>query len=323
MKQPKRRFLGLRVDEVSLVDSPANEVEFLVTKALEDDMAGKGEIATVEHEAGEGESVAKALEHVENIVKTVMRGGDAPESEEGTAAAIEKARKTFTPAAMLKSIGLKKEDYDTAMSKLQKDFGLDANEKFQNMQPPLSKTAKAAKKPAPAVDDAEDEADGGDDEEAEGEKPNPKAKAKKSEPALADPVDMLMSAIQKMHGDIVVEKAKHLTKARVEKLKTMMETLKVMIAEVEEGTQPKGTVEAGNGSTLNTSGIKDLESPMEQPVFKAADIEATVAKAVKAAVTPLLEEIEAIKKAKPVSNSLEGGETETKKAKPSLWGGLL
>lgn len=330
MKQPKRRFVGLAVGEVSLVDSPANEVDFLVKKALEDEMAGKtGGAEAVEISAGEGEHVAKALEHVANIVSTVkssmgITDGVVEKADiDSGDAETEKAKKGATLGAMVKAMGFtKKEDYDAQMAKLTKQFGLDANAKFQNMQPPVAK----AKKPPPAASNDTDDDDDADDEDEDddNEPPAPKAKAKKSEPA-ASPIDTLMSAISKATTEFRVEKAKTMTKARVASLKAMQETLKLLIAEVEEATQPAVTMPAGDGTTFNSSGIKDLESPMEQPVIKSMeDLAAVVAKAVTAATAPLKAEIEAIKKAKPASSSLEGeGGTVVNTKKSSLWGGLL
>jgi hypothetical protein len=289
----------------------------LVKKALEDEMSAKnttGESVAVESENDGGANVAKALGHVADIVKT-LKGETVEESD------TEKAKKA-TLGNMVKAMGFtKKADYDAQMAKLEKDFGLDANAKFQNQQPPVAK-AKKPLPPAAADDDADD--DETDDEDDDTTPAKPKAKAKKSEPALTDPVDMLMTAISKELGVFQVEKAKHLTKARIEKLKQVQEVLKLLITEVEEATQPTNPMPAGTTSTFNSSGIKDLEAPMEQPVIKSAeDLAVLIAKAVETANAPLRQELEAIKKAKPASQSLES-ETETKTAKSkSMWGGVL
>ena len=81
--QPKRRFLKLNVGEVSLVDSPANEVEFLVTKNLEEQVMGEqhetAERVVVEQPAGGESDVATVLKHVNAIVEniaTVVKAND-------------------------------------------------------------------------------------------------------------------------------------------------------------------------------------------------------------------------------------------------------
>jgi hypothetical protein len=293
-------------------------------------MSGKnaaGETVTEETNSGEGEHVAKALEHVASIVstiKTAMSPGAAVLQLATDEDDVTKG-KTPTVGAMMKAIGLKKEDYDAAMSKLQKQFGLDANAKFQNQQPPVAK----AKKP-PMEGSAEEEADESDEEAAaEGDKPKPK-KAKKSEAVSDDPVDMLMAAISKSYEDFSVEKAKHITKSRLANLKKAQEILKAMIDEIEEGTQPPVKMPASSG--FGPSGVQSLLGDKTQSVSKAAEPvwdEAKVTKAIQdgiaAAVAPLAAELEAVKKARPASNSLEGeGGTESKVSKSkSLWGGVI
>lgn len=291
-------------------------------------MSGKnaaGETVTDESTSGESENVAKALEHVASIVSTVkaaMSPGAAvlqlPADDEDVAKG-----KSPTVGAMLKGIGLKKEDYDTAMSKLNKQFGLVADSKFQNQQPPVAKAKK------PAEGSAEEEADESDDEAAaEGDKPKPK-KAKKSEPVSDDPVDMLMSAISKSYEEFSTEKAKHITKSRLANLKKAQEILKAMIDEIEEGTQPPVKMPASSG--FGPSGVQSLLGDKTTSVSKATPgwDEAAVTKAITdgiaAAVAPLAAELESIKKARPASNSLEGeGGTETKVAKgKSLFSGIL
>ena len=70
-KEAKRRFVGLDTEEVSLVDTPANEVEFLVVKNTEDPSMGataKVEKEVVPVEVDGDENVTKALAHVSGIV---------------------------------------------------------------------------------------------------------------------------------------------------------------------------------------------------------------------------------------------------------------
>ena len=75
--QAKQRFLELSVNEISVVDTPANEVEFLVMKRMEDDSMetttetvtetqkdANAEVVTVDAGASEDAAVNKALEQV-------------------------------------------------------------------------------------------------------------------------------------------------------------------------------------------------------------------------------------------------------------------
>lgn len=280
-------------------------------------MSGKtGETLAVEHDVADGENVAKALEHVSDIVKSVLAGtggAASSEDEEDTAEAIAKARKSFTPGAMLKALGMKKgADYDAAMSKLQKAFGLSADEKFQNAQPPIAK----AKKPA-AADPDEDEDDDTDEEEPPA-KPFGKKAKKGVDPSAPSAVDELMSAISK---------AKHFTPERVDTLKKLMETLKAMLADVEQipqGTMPVGNTPTGTAATLSgiNADMASLAVGTTKSISETPEFATAVAKAVKEALAPLNESIEAIKKARPAPAS-GGDNTESTTVKKNLWSGVL
>jgi hypothetical protein len=124
-RQPKRRFLGLTVNEVSAVDVAANEADFVVLKNQEEnDMTNKSgsaapnaaEVVTVDDGASEAHpDVTKALEHVSNIVAEIAKMAGATPAAPAPAATAEeteaeKAKKKAPPFG-------KKEDEEEDMGK--------------------------------------------------------------------------------------------------------------------------------------------------------------------------------------------------------------
>jgi hypothetical protein len=92
---PKRRFLELSVDEVSIVDSPANEEHFIVIKNLQevnmsgekneevtqdvvknDDAQQNPEKISVEVDKATDEAVAKAMEQVADLINNISKSFD-------------------------------------------------------------------------------------------------------------------------------------------------------------------------------------------------------------------------------------------------------
>jgi hypothetical protein len=293
---------------VSLVDKPANEVQFLVTKNLEDSdmaepnvatnaaLAGGAERVTVEKTAGEND-VTAALQHVGAIVADIakmagiaMPAAAAPAAGADEAEAIEKAKKGqkyTTMADMMKAAGLEGEALTAALEKAKK-AGFDPNQKFPTAQPPVTKADEGAATPALTSENV---------------------------------MDVVASA---------VSKAKQFTPDRIEKLKAAQEILKLLIDSVEQGTNPG--VSTPSGTSFGASGVKDLTKPSETPTIKSADPEVvaaltnitTVLKALTDKVATIEAETASIKKARPSSESLEGeGGTETKTQKSSMWGGVL
>jgi hypothetical protein len=296
--------LGLNVDEVSVVDSPANEVEFLVTKNLEDsEMAGKAsdeaERVAVEQPASD-EAVSKALEHVDNIVENIAKAFGLPSVAAGAVAAAtpavapapvaaetvvteESTEKAMTMKDLMKAMGAK--DDEETMKKL-KAAGFDPEQKFPTAKKPAdsTKTTKAASEDAPFTMDGFAE---------------------------------------------LITKAKKFTPGRVASLKSALETLKALMDDIEEipqGTMPG--VSPGGSTQFGASGVKGLTAG----VAKAADVQilealtnlATVVKSLKEDNKALEGKIEEVSKARPASESLEAaGGTETKVTKSALWSGVL
>lgn len=301
------------MDEVSLVDSPANEVEFLITKNLEDgDMAkeqtNKGDVerVSVEQPATGGEAaVAKAMEHVDSIIErfaTLATTKNEPKTEapptepapapeaktdpaptEESSEDIEKA-KAMTPAAMLKALGISGDALTKAVDKL-KAMGFDPNQKFPTAQKPSGNGVGTAK--------------------SEDKEPNM--------------FDTLADAITK---------AKQFTPGRIAKIKEAMETLKLLVAEVDPGDSPATT--APTSPMPPASGIKDLTSPSPAPTFKADEevakalVEvANVVKGLSDQLKGVAERVDGIEKARPASESVEGSGGTDNKVQKSFWSGLL
>ncbi len=304
--QAKRRFLKLNVGEVSLVDSPANEVEFLVTKNLEENVMGEqhqnaAERVEIEQAAGGESEVASVLKHVSTIVENIAK---AVKAEGGQASVPAIVAATPAPAAdddedeadveksiadALKAAGI--EPTEEQMKKMKK-AGFDPSQKFPTAKKPLEKTAKAAK------------------------------------PTESETAAETVLTIEGLSS--LIAKAKKFTPTREAALKSAVEALKALledISEIPQGTNP-GVSPSGT-TTFGASGVKDLSSGSNVDTSKSKD--ATMADVLKAVqglakvVEGLGTEVESIKKARPASESLEakgGTDTETKKS-AGMWSGLL
>jgi chemotaxis protein histidine kinase CheA len=303
--------LKLKTGEVSLVDSPANEVEFLVTKNLEENVMGEqqGTVGTdaerveVEQSGNESE-VANVLKHVNAIVENIANVVKA-QAPQASAPAIAAA--TGTPAAgdddeedgeesveksisaALKAAGI--EPTEEQMKKM-KAAGFDPSQKFPTAKKPMEKTKKAAA-PAAAAEAAVEEA-----------------------------------ALTIEGFSDLITKAKKFTPGRIEKLKGAVEALKGLLEEIDsvpQGTNP-GVSPAG-GQQFGASGIKVLtEKANGEPsdLVKAVTELANVVKGLAEGQKAVTEKVEAIEKARPASASLEAqGGTDTKVAKSALWSGIL
>lgn len=304
---PKRRFLKLKTGEVSLVDSPANEVEFLVTKNLEENVMGEqqGTVGTdaerVEVEQSGGESdVASVLKHVNAIVEniaTVVKAQAPQASAPAIAAATGAATETDDEddgeeveksiAAALKAAGI--EPTEEQMKKM-KAAGFDPSQKFPTAKKPAEKTTKA--KAAPVA-------------------------------AAVEETALTIEGLSEL-----IQKAKKMTPTRVAQLKSAVEALKGLLEEID--TVPQGTnpgVSPAGGGQFGPSGIKVLtEKAAGEPsdLMKAVTELANVVKGLAESQKQTAEKVESIEKARPASASLEAqGGTDTKVQKSNLWSGVL
>lgn len=314
-KQAKRRFVGLNTEEVSLVDSPANEVDFLVIKNQEKPrMAGQAqEKATlaIDVEDDGDTNVVKALEHVNSIVSKI--GG------------IVGTKKESKPPAE----GDKKDDDDsedndgdtegTETAKSLEDV-------FAGLDAATAKTLKASLKkagfpfpPKPGKGKGKGKASADDDDEDD------EKKTKKS--AAADESDAPLT-LAGLVG--VVQKAAAFTPARVKALQDAQEILKIVLEAVAPGKSPNANVPVveshGNVATTDTL-TKPNKKPTITGTLKSSDEPEVVEliKSLSGAVGTLLTRVEAIEKGRPASNSVgDDGppDTTTQKSK-SIWSGVL
>lgn len=311
-REAKRRFVDLVTDEVSIVDTPANESEFLVKKNREkNNMSAalatgeKGTRVPVEVDASDA-AVAKALEHVNGIVekiaglklgesvKTTKSAGpeEEPEGEEPagdppTEEIVEKA----TMKSVLQACGLEKSSMDMVMSKL-KAAGFDPNQKFPTAQKPITKAADAK---AP------------------------------EEPKASTEAPLTMATLAE-----AVNKAAAFTPSRIAQLRDAYNVLKLVLESVAPDASPQNGLPQV-GTFPNTSAVNDLTKPDKQPVIKSAiksaePVElASVLKNLGDGLTKLVERVEAIEKVRHASKSVsEEGGTETKTQKSEgMWVGVL
>lgn len=289
-KDAKRRFVELDTEEVSLVDSPANEVEFLVKKNQEDRMGAQAEqndeAVRVASPAGDGEHVAKAVEHVNSIIDKITKmvptqKAEEPEETKTAKAEEEEATETPTLKSVLSMLGLKGEAMEAAVSKL-KGAGLDADMAFPSAQEPVAKAEEA--------------------EETE---------------EVNEDTPLTIGALQK---------AAAFTPGRTKKLEEAYEALKLVLEAIGVGQSPSTkapTVESHG----NPSGVNALAAPKRRPVMKSEE-EPDFVEAIKSlatAVGSLTERVESVEKAREASNSVEDeGTTDSNVKKSSgMWSGIL
>jgi hypothetical protein len=305
---PKRRFLKLNVGEVSLVDIPANEVEFLVTKNLEEQVMGEqqetAERVVVEQPAGGESDVASVLKHVNAIVENIATVVKA-QSGQASAPAIVAAA-----GGALETESDEEADVEKSLTEALKAMGIEPTAEQ------LAKAKKAGFDPAQKFPFAK--------------KPRDKEK-KTTKAAPKDEVEAFAETALTIEGlSSMITKAKKFTPGRIEKLKGAVDALKGLLEEIDsvpQGTNPG--VSPGGSTSFGSSGVKDLTNGTNVDTSKSAEPSmADVLKAVNGlaeSVKGLSGKVETIEKARPASASLEGqGGTESNvKKSSSIWGGIL
>lgn len=291
--EAKQRFLDLVVGEISIVDTPANEVEFLVVKRLtEGEMATEqqttakaaentgAEVVNLQAD-GEGDNVAKALEQVNTLVQTIAKSikdaaAPAPAAPAAPAAAapaapaadVEKAKKGKQRdmyKAQLEKAGVKDKDLEKAMSE------------YDGAEPAEQPTTKAAEPaPAPAVDTEE-------------------ATAQKALELLG----------------VAIAKAKTFTPKRQDALKAAVEQLQTLMAELAPapaaGQTPAADI-GNSGLVALTKAIGDLTKTVTE------SIETTKA---------LGERVTKVEQTREAPTALGNEGTDTQETKKSFWHGVL
>lgn len=294
--EAKQRFLALDVGEVSVVDTPANEVEFLVHKRLEEDPMTKeneqtpapkatpgAEVVPVTTEKADGEAVAKAMAQVVNLVEGIAKaaGATASDPEDANDDKVEKA---------YKGMGAKRK----AMRKELKDAGVSGDQ---------------MKKAMAAFDKCMD---------GMGNQSETEMRAKKSletAPVMGDALDQLAALGQ------AIQKAKMFTPTRQEKMKTALEALKAVMDEMTEvpvtaspaTATPTSPQFGDSGVATLTKAVSDLAGEVKKALEESAKQTADIAK-----------RVETVEKARPASSVLATEEAEKPQGvKKSFWSGTL
>jgi hypothetical protein len=320
-RKAQRRFVELSVGEVSLVDSPANEQEFIVIKRLDQedgDMADTN-TAVVKTEAGQApaeasttdvqkgnevekvpvevnkaatEAVEKAMAQVTELVENIAKAAqgttqDTPADGEGDTD-VEKANKNPRGMFMkqLKANGVEGDKLEKALAEFDKAF-------------PMFKPGAGTQKPEKSV---QKDVNGGEGEADDGD-----ADITKTLEAIA----------------LSIHKAKQFTPKRQEALEKAIGTLQDLLKElgmqkIPTGQSPSSTVPAG--TMFGASGVATLTKGIEA-------LSETVAKAlgeVQEVTKALGDRVEAIEKTRQPSTSVDGdGDTDTTTTKKSMWSGVL
>ena len=316
----KQRFTDLTVGEISVVDTPANEVEFLVMKRHEETNMSDTQTPEATAPAAANptsaeavpqpadESVSKAIGQLRGLIGDVMKAaGVAPNTEvsvDGEAVTtapedVEKG-KGFDPRAMfekqLKANGMSGDKLKAAMEKFDKSF-----KPFKpgpDTEPPLSKTKK----------NAEGESTEGADVEV----------------ATAEEADAVLKSLDALGH--AVEKAKRFTPAREEAMKKALESLTKLLGEmtnVKPGHSPS-TSTPGNTS-FGASGVRGPLTGVSKALDTMTETFTKALDEVKETQKSLNDRLDTIEKSRTAPQSggddtTDGGDSTVKK---SFWNGVL
>jgi hypothetical protein len=311
--QPKQRFLALNVNEISVVDTPANEVEFLVMKRLEESSMETTDATVTETEkntptpelveveaatASENDAaVNKALEQVASMVENIAKAsgvkiggegetgetGDPGEAEPTTTTTKAEGEGETEPAEEDAAKAKKTFDPRAMFGKQLKAAGV-TGDAFTKAMANFDKAFKPFQPGASTQPPVQKDATGGE------ETPDAEEQA--------------------------IQKAKRFTPAREAQFKSALETLTKLLSDMQQiptGGSPSTTTPSG--TSFGASGVATLTKAIEtltETVTKSNEDSAKLA-----------ERVEAIEKARNPSQSLEAdGETDTP-TKKSFWAGVL
>jgi hypothetical protein len=325
----KQRFIDLAVAEVSVVDTPANEVEFLVLKRLEEDdempdaenkptetpVADKSpEVITVDANKAASEAVEKAMAQVTSLVEGIAKAAGAKPAPTPPAAAevdpedarddeVEKAAKGMgamrkTMRAQLKAHGVTGEAMTKAMAAFDKC-----------LQPPAADTQKAeadtqkSATPAPAASTPATAPEATEDEAAQ-------VLAQKALEHLATQL-----------GDVA--KAKSMTPKRQEQLKSAISSLQKLLEDLGGAQDPAATTTPASPKQ-GESAVAELTKALEKGL---ADLRTEVTKTLTEVTTKVEDtskRVKEIEDQRPAPTALPTEETDTRKAgRKSMWSGVL
>jgi len=292
--EAKREFVDLKVDEVSLVDSPANEMEFAIVKSLnkqEDNMAKdkKTEVTKAEEAETDAAAATPAPEaEVENVPVEVAKA----ESD-----AVQQAMDQVTDIVKGIAEQIKADKTEEEVTKSDGGDGGDGEE-------------------APAADDAPaaEEESAAEDEETSDDAPASTTEEDEVEKTL----DGLAAAI---------EKAKAFTPKRREQLEKAIEQLQVLLAGLNPVKPPQPMGQAPAVKTPGPgfmSGIQKMTEAIEG-LTKALDDQQNKIGELVETNKNLNERIEDIEKTRQPSTSVDDeGDTDTEtKTQKSFWSNVL
>lgn len=319
--QPKQRFLELNVNEISVVDAPANEVEFLVMKRLEESSMETTTDAGTETEknsapeivevdaatASENDAaVNKALEQVASMVENIAKAAGVKTGEEGSSEGEAETSTTDTSKAGEGEGEAETSEEDTAKAKAK---AFNPREMFGKQLKAAGITGDAAKAAMEKFDKAFKPFQPGAAtqppvrKDAEGDTSTEDAEEQAAQKALT-------------HLETAIQKAKRFTPAREAQFKNALETLTKLLKDMQQvptGGMPKTSTPGG--ASFGASGVATLTKSIEQ-------LTEAVTKSNEDSVK-LADRVEAIEKSRTPSQSLEAdGETDTE-TKKSFWQGVL
>lgn len=309
MRQPKQRFVDLSVGEVSLVDSPANEQEFIVVKRLNQE---DGDMAD------ENREVTKGQPDGENISdEPVTKGAEQVPVEVASTEAVEKAMAQVTQ--LVESIAKAVNASEPAETSAEVDTEKADTEK--GGWPKMRKQFEAELKSAGIEGDAATKAMARFDKAFMPFKPGGATKPPLKKAEKSVDTDETVQKMLEVLG-MSVQKAKAFTPKREEALKAAVETLQELMKEltmqsIPTGGSPSTTVPTSPmyGPATTMALTKSIEGLQEILTAKLDEVQ-SVAKG-------LTERVEAIEKVATPSKSVEGdGGTDTKTQK-SFWSGVL
>jgi hypothetical protein len=328
--EAKREFMDLTVNELSVVDSPANEEEFIVIKCKNQeglDMADENKEVTKEAgpPAAEGNTTPKETgANVERVAVDVEKAEDAAVVEamgkvqatiEGIAKQLgvqanDTADEKPTPREIvekqLKAAGLGDEAVKKSLEEYDAAAGTPEAEVEKGCKP-------GSKMKAEGGEDAEE----AKTEKAEGDAPA-ETPVEKSEDDALDVLSQLETAIAK---------AKRFTPQREETLKNAVEQLQKLLAALQPQA-PKSVTTPKNNLPSNVSAGEAMLTNVSKAL---ADLTETIQKsmgAIQEGQKELATRVEDIEKARQPSKAVgedgtDGVELVDTKKNKSIWGGIL
>ena len=294
VNKTKRRFLDLKVNEISLVDLPANQKEFAVVKRLQeeempDEIKNQASADDVEKKAeaeetkDENKAVEEAMGKVVSMVEGLVQKKEAEEKDEEKEEVKEEVKEEAEEKA--------EEKTEKAESKNRSIF------KQQLVENGIEGDALES-----ALKKFDDQMN--DDNE----------KVEKREEAVEDKETQILEALESS-----ILKAKRFTPGRMKTLKSVVDTLQSLMKELtpiqmnEEANQPEASFPTGIDTSVSKA-IEKMAGVFEEKMTEMAETNKS-----------LNDRVEAIEKVRNPSASIEEeGDTDKEaKVEKSFWGDVL